>query len=413
MGKRVLIAFDKFKHSLGATDACDAVARALRAERPDWEIETAPLSDGGEGFASILTRAAGGEWRKATVAGPRGQTARAGYGLVPLPNLSAAAREKIALPITTGGRLAVVEMAAASGLDLLSPAERDPWKTSSVGTGQLLRLAVEQGDVAAVLLGVGGSATQDLGLGALHALGLRAARDPNGSSRPDPDDPGSLLPEAWPGVAGLAGSLPQDFPPVRIACDVDNPLLGPRGTVAVYAPQKGLRPEDRDALEEATARAAGWLLNKFDGTPDDLHFPGGGAAGGIAFGLKTALGARLVPGFSLLEAWLGLREKLERADLVITGEGSFDSSSLEGKGPGSLLRAALNGGKTVWVLAGKLELPPGHPLFADSRALLRRIAPPGTSVEESHRRAAEFLQQSACKLLVKTKGNPPIIGDCG
>ena len=167
---RVLVGFDKFKDTLSAPQACRAAAGALRRRHPDWRIDLCPLTDGGDGFAVLLTEAAGGRMMTVPVSGPRGGLVEAGLGLVAEAQIPPAARRLLSSAEAASARsVAVLEMAAASGLALLPPAQRDPWFTSTYGTGQLIRAAAEMG-AAAILLGVGGSATNDLGLGALAAL---------------------------------------------------------------------------------------------------------------------------------------------------------------------------------------------------------------------------------------------------
>ncbi len=363
---RALLAFDKFKDALTAREACEIAATTIARTQPAWITDCCPLADGGEGFAGILTTAVGGTWHQAEVSGPRGERGSAGFGLVTIARLPAAARAQLDLP--KARTLAVIEMASASGLQQLTPAERDPWLTSSRGTGELIRAAIDAG-ADAVLLGVGGSATHDLGLGALTALGWQALR-PDGSAMVHP------CPANWSDLAQFVAT-PAALPPIRIACDVSNPLLGERGAATVFAPQKGLRPADRDRLEAETARIAA-LLGDAAGRPGRETTPGAGAAGGMAYGFLTAADARLVPGFGLVEAWLDLSARLAWADLVITGEGRFDESSLEGKGPGALARRALDGGKPVWVFAGRVDLP--HP---PAGLHLRAITPAGTPLEQA------------------------------
>jgi len=366
---RGLVAFDKFKDSLAAPEACRIAAETLRAAHPDWEIDTAPLADGGDGFASILTTAAGGELVSVPVVSPLGEPRTAAYGVVSFGHIPTAARERLALPrLREADTVAIVEMAAASGLALVPPADRNPWRTSSYGTGQLLAAAAKRG-ARALLLGVGGSATHDLGLGALGALGLRFL-----DARDAPLFPPTTA--AWEHIARLAGHVPAAFPPLRLACDVANPLLGPSGAAATYAPQKGLQPADLPALESATARMAA-LLSAHCGQPPSLATaPGAGAAGGIAFGLMTAARAQLVPGWALVHDWLDLDRRIAAADLIVTGEGRFDATSLSGKGPGALALAASAAGKRVLILAGSLgplptaALPPRTSALARAPALL-------------------------------------------
>jgi glycerate 2-kinase len=384
---RALLAFDKFKDALSAPQACALAAGSLRARQPDWTLDLCPLTDGGEGFCEILTQALGGKFEAHTVTGPRGEPVVARLGFVPLALIPATARRLLDLPdaqlsalnsqLPLDARVAVVEMAAASGLALLAPEARDPWLTSTTGTGELIRLAARPG-VAAILLGLGGSATSDLGLGALAALGLNFV-----SAAGELIDP--PIPSRWPEIARLDGRLPADLPPLRIACDVANPLLGPNGAAAIYGPQKGLRPADLRRLDNEAARLA-LLLCTHSAKPDALmDVPGAGAAGGISFGLMAAASAQLISGFDLVSAWLDLDSRLAAADLVLTGEGRFDASSLSGKGPGALAARAAALGKPVHVFAGAITAAPVPGLA------LHAITPPGTPLPAALRAAATNL----------------------
>lgn len=371
---RAFIAFDKFKDSLSAREACETAALALRETRGDWQLDLCPLADGGEGFCEILTAAAGGQTIVSSVTGPRGDLQQAPIGIVPLEKVPAAARALVAPPADPRRprpTVAVIEMASASGLALLEPADRDPWAATSFGTGELIRTATELG-VSAILLGVGGSATHDLGLGALAALGLEC-QTAHGELVEVP------VPGRWSKIARLAGGAAATLPPIKIACDVSNPLLGPRGAATVYGPQKGLRPEDLRRMEHESARLA-LLLCHHCGQPDALmETPGAGAAGGISFGLMTAVRAQLVPGFDLVSAWLDLEARLAAADVVITGEGRFDESSLEGKGPGAVAARALALGKGVHVFAGQVTTP----AQARENLALHAITPAGMPLTEA------------------------------
>jgi glycerate kinase len=404
---RALIAFDKFKDALTARQACDAAARALRGLHPDWQLDLCPLADGGDGFLDVLTLAARGRKINFPVMGPRGGTIEAPVGLVPVGNIPAEALSLLGLapgsaaagrgqagagrePPTGKSTVAVVEMAAASGLALLPPELRDPWKATSFGTGQLIRAAAEMG-AEAVLLGVGGSATHDLGFGALAAMGLEF-RTGDGSKLKPP------LPAQWADLESIEGGVFPSIPPICIACDVSNPLLGPRGAAAVYAPQKGLAAADFDRLEAATARTAARLCSMepsprsvpgfFDWTERGPATPGAGAAGGLAFGLMVAAGARPVPGFAIVSAWLDFDRRLAAADLVITGEGRFDESSSDGKGPGAVVALGRKLGKPVHVFAGSISgTRAGEPG-------LHGITPPGMPLAEALSNAAANL--AAC-----------------
>jgi glycerate kinase len=236
--------------------------------------------------------------------------------------------------------------------------------------------------VDGILLGVGGSATHDLGLGALAALGLELSdRDGRRVTGAEP--------EQWGHVAKVNSARLRKLPPIWIACDVTNPLLGPRGAATVYAPQKGLRPEALARLESESARMAGLLCAGGGGDAALAETPGAGAAGGIAFGLMAAAGARLVPGFELVSDWLRVEERLAAADLVITGEGRFDDSSLQGKGPGSLVRAAVALGKPVHVFAGRVDAAetPG--------VTLHEVSPRDVPLAEALAKAGGWLRERA------------------
>jgi glycerate kinase len=271
------------------------------------------------------------------------------------------------LPTKNPPFISIVEMASASGLALLTPQKRDPWATSTLGTGEVLREAAA--DAAAVLLGIGGSATNDLGLGALTALGY-AFLNANGEVIANPS------PSHWPELSRIEGQLVPNFPPLYVACDVTNPLLGPNGCAAVYGTQKGLRPEDRPRLEALSATIADTLCDHTQQPRTLRDVPGAGAAGGISFGLMAGAGARLLSGSDLMMDWMDLPTRIRNADIVITGEGRFDESSLQGKGPGAIINQALTANRIVHVFAGQVttDLP---------RASLHAISPAEWSRERA------------------------------
>jgi glycerate kinase len=366
---RALIAFDKFKDALDASAACAAAAAAVRDVHPDWDIDLCPLADGGDGFVEVLTRAAGGQFHRTKVTGPRGGQVEASFGVADVPP---AVRE-----IVGARRVAIVEMAQASGLALLPPAQRDPWQTSTRGTGELLRAAANAG-VEGILLGVGGSATHDVGLGALSILGL-SCHEVDGKRVELP------IPQTWAAVASISGKIDPSLPPIVIACDVNNPLMGTFGAANVFAAQKGMLPEDFTRLEYMTGRMAALLTTNAGKHPLLCETPGTGAAGGLAFGLHCAAGAKLAPGAELVTAWLDLDARLARADLVLTGEGRFDATSLQGKAPGALAQRALAAGKRVHVFAGAVSgtLPGAH---------LHAITPESQSLPEALRATAANLR---------------------
>ena len=381
---RVLIAFDKFKGSLSAAQACELGLRALRGRQPGWEVDSCPLTDGGEGFVDILTTAVRGRHMLVDVSGPRGGLFAAGIGLAMPSQIPALARPLLQLPEQGGNcsrPAAIIEMASASGLGLLPAEQRDPWQTTTYGTGQLIRAAAELG-CAAILLGVGGSATNDLGLGALSALGFEFRDDGGAKIRPP-------IPLHFDRIARIEGGAFSSIPPICIACDVANPLFGADGAAAVYGPQKGLRPADRPRLEATMGRIARMLVEHCGRQSNLPETTGTGAAGGLAFGLLAGTGARLVPGFELVSTWLGLDARIAAADIVITGEGCFDATSLSGKGPGAVAVRARELGKAVHVFAGRI----GSDLTPDGWQL-HAITPVGFPWEEARREAPALLQRS-------------------
>lgn len=344
--RRVLVAADKFKGSLTAVEVAERVTAGLRRVVPDVRVEALPVADGGDGTVAAAV-AAGFERREVRVAGPLGDEVTAAYAL----------REGTA----------VVEMAEASGLHRLPGGVLAPLTASTRGSGELLRAALDAG-ARTIVFGVGGSATTDGGAGMLAALGARFL---DAEGRPVAPGGGGLARLASADLSGLDPRL-ADVELV-LASDVDNPLTGPKGAPAVYGPQKGASPDDVTALDAALghfakvlegtegvgARAAGYARS-----------PGAGAAGGIGFGAML-LGARFRPGIEVMLDVLGFAPALERADLVITGEGSLDEQTLHGKAPAGVAAAARAAGKEVVAVCGRLALP----AEALGRAGIRRAYP--------------------------------------
>ncbi len=386
---RFLAAFDKFKDALGAGEVCGLARQTLEACLPGSVVTEAPLSDGGEGFCEILTKAAGGRFSSYVVSGPLGDPVEARIGYVLAANLSSKVRELA--DISAEGEVAVVEMASAAGLEQIPFELRNPWPASTLGVGELLRHATEEG-AASILLGIGGSATNDLGLGALRSLGLHFL-DAQGGEIENP------CPATWPRLSAITGEL-LVMPPLRIACDVDNPLLGPCGAAATYGPQKGLVTEDVERMDAEAGLVARLLLEKFGVEEDALCESGSGAAGGIGFGLGVARGCRFIRGFPLVAAWVRLREKIAEAEVVLTGEGRFDSTSLVGKGPGRVLGEAVREGRAAFVLAGLAEeeaVRAAEERFPGVRVL--SLSRPELSLEKNLGRTREFFEQTLRKLV--------------
>ncbi|MFD7132160.1 glycerate kinase [Streptomyces sp. NPDC059894] len=340
----MLVAADKFKGSLTAVEVAERVTAGLRRVVPEAEVETLPVADGGDGTVDAAV-AAGFERREVRVAGPLGHEVTAAFAL--------------------RGDTAVVEMAEASGLQRLPAGVFAPLTASTYGSGELLLAALDAG-ARTIVFGVGGSATTDGGAGMLSALGARLLDE---EGEPVAPGGGGLADLARVDLSGLDARL--SCVDLVLASDVDNPLTGPKGAPAVYGPQKGASPDDVETLDAALARYAK-VLEAAVG-PKAAEYaaaPGAGAAGGIGYG-ALLLGARFRAGIEVMLDVLGFAPALERADLVITGEGSLDAQTLHGKAPAGVAAAARAAGKEVVAVCGRLALPPE----ALGRAGIRRAYP--------------------------------------
>jgi glycerate kinase len=387
---KILAAFDKFKDSMTAVAACAAAtAGARQALGSAAHITQAPLTDGGEGFCSILTNAANGFIQTHTVCGPLGDDLEAPLGWVNSTALPTAVRERLDLTL---GKVAIIEMAAAAGLEQVPAHRRHPKRCTTYGVGELIRIAVAEG-ADAILLGIGGSATSDLGLGLLQALGLQFIGS-NGHAIE------RILPANWPQVTHISGSLEIVTPPIFIACDVDNPLLGPGGAAAVYGPQKGLLADELESFEAESARLAS-MLSAYFKQPEALReSPGSGAAGGIGFGLNVACGSHYVAGFELVSTWLDLESKIAAADLILSGEGQIDLSSLNGKGPYALAIAASLAHKPMILLAGCIEAPAAEQLHREfPNCTTAAITPEGCPLPQALADGPDNLQNKTAQVL--------------
>ena len=325
---KIVIAPDSFKDSLSAQAVADAIASGLAEVWPHAELIKCPMADGGEGTIEALLAACNGELMSASVSGPLGAPVNAQWGWL------------------ADSRTAIIEMAMASGLQLLTLAQRDACVTSTEGTGQLISAALDAG-ARRVILAIGGSATNDGGSGMLSALGARFL---------DADDqplaPGGLA------LANLARIDLSGFDPrlsdvrVEIAADVDNPLCGPNGASSIFGPQKGASPEQVVALDAALGCFADQTAQVLG--QDLRDSPGSGAAGGMGFAAKAYLKASFRAGVEVVAELTGLEQALIGADLVITGEGRFDAQTLRGKTPLGVARVAQRRQVPVIVLAGTL-----------------------------------------------------------
>jgi glycerate 2-kinase len=367
---RVVVAPDKFKGSLSAPDASRAIARGVASVAPRAEIDLAPMADGGEGTVEALVVATGGAFHEAVVTGPLGEPIRARFGIL------------------GDAQTAVVEMAAASGLVLVPRDRRDPWRATTRGTGELLLAAIDAG-ARRLILGIGGSATNDGGAGLGQALGYRlldaSGRDlgPGGGAladldRIDPTGRDSRL-------VGLE---------VSVACDVDNPLCGPRGASAIYGPQKGATPELVAALDRNLDHFAAIVARDLGPTVRDL--PGAGAAGGLGGGLVAFASGRLEAGVRLVIEAVGLDGRLRGADLCLTGEGALDASSASGKTAVGVARLARDLGCPTIALAGTIG-PGAEAVLGEGIAAYFSICPGPIDFDEAIARCAELLEQAAAQ----------------
>jgi glycerate kinase len=383
---KILAAFDKFKDSMTAVAACEAASAGARQALGDAvHITQAPLTDGGEGFCSILTNAANGVIEKHIVCGPLGADLEAPLGWVDTETLPSAVHAQLAPP---SGKMAVIEMASAAGLEQVPHEQRHPKHCTTYGVGELIRIAAE-GGASSLLIGIGGSATSDLGLGLLQALGLQFI-DADGYAIE------RIIPSRWPYIAKITGKIELPELPIYIACDVDNPLLGPAGAAAVYGPQKGLLAEEMDSFEAESARIATMLCEYFSQPESHREVAGSGAAGGIGFALHVTCGSQYVAGFELVSDWLDLTSKIADADLILTGEGKIDQSSLNGKGPYALALAADAANKPSILLAGCIEPAAAEKLHKTfPKCSTATITPEGCPLPQALAEGATNLQATA------------------
>ena len=318
MSRRFLIAPDKFKGSLTAPEAAAAIAEGIRRIDPDAELDICPIADGGEGFMETLISTLAGKW-------------------VPCPAVDALGREiesRYVLAQTPEGPTAILEMAETAGLWRLAADERNPMQATTRGVGLQIVHAISEHGARRIILGLGGSATNDGGCGMAAALGINFLSEIGISVEPVPDN--------LTAVSQIDPTSRVTLPEIIAACDVDNPLLGKRGATAVFSQQKGASAVDQPILEAALQQ----LVQLSKGENAALT-PGAGAAGGLGFGLLHFTDARLISGFDLLADLLDLEKRIQAADHVITGEGSIDHQSLGGKGPVALARMAKSLGKPV------------------------------------------------------------------
>ncbi|MBP3378699.1 MAG: glycerate kinase [Clostridia bacterium] len=323
---KITVAIDSFKGSLTTFQAGEAARVGINKVFPDAEVQVCPLADGGEGTVAAIVSATGGEMQKITVTGPLGKPVVAEYGII------------------RDSKTAIIEMSAAAGITLVAPSERDPMKTTTYGVGEMIADAIGKG-CREFIVGIGGSATNDGGIGMLTALGF-SFLDKDGNAL---DGYGADLEKiAEISTVGALGEIGECR--FHIACDVKNPLCGELGCSAIYGPQKGATPETVKLMD-------GWLgnyakLTKAVLPQSDENYPGSGAAGGLGFAFMSYLGGTLESGIELVMSATGLEAHISDSDIVVTGEGRLDGQSAMGKAPVGVARLAKKYGKPVVAFAG-------------------------------------------------------------
>ncbi|MDR2184778.1 MAG: glycerate kinase [Treponema sp.] len=323
-----IIAPDSFKGNMSAPAACTAIEEGILRADKNAVIHKVPLADGGEGTARAVTEAAGGRFISAAVTGPLGKKTDAVFGLI------------------DGGRTAVLDMASASGLELLRRDELNPLKATTYGTGELIAAALDTG-AKELIIGIGGSATNDGGIGMISALGFKLL---DGEGNPVGPGGEGLAKIASIDVSGADKRL-RDVS-IKVACDVTNPLLGPRGASAVFGPQKGADPEMIKVLDAGLAKLGeAWIKA---GLTSDVEQPGDGAAGGVGAAMRICLGAKMESGALLVMRYAGFFNHLKDADLVITGEGMTDGQTAGGKLCSVVARESRAAGVPAALLSGAL-----------------------------------------------------------
>lgn len=361
---RIVIAPDSFKGSLTAVQAAEAMAAGVKRIFPQAELELVPMADGGEGTTAALVMATNGSLRHVTVTGPLGEPVQASYGVL------------------GDGETAVIEMAAAAGLYLVPEDMRNPLLTTTYGVGELIAAALASG-CRHLIIGIGGSATNDGGVGMAQALGARFL-----------DVSGKDI--GW-GGGNLKDLAHLDLAPIKsrlrgvkitVACDVNNPLCGPHGAAAIYGPQKGATPDMVARLDANLAHLAEVIRHHLG--RDIKEVPGAGAAGGLGAGLMAFLGATLKPGIDIVIQAVGLAERLHRTNLVLTGEGKIDAQTAFGKTLAGIAQAAQANNIPVIAIAGGIG-DDVEPVYACGIQAVYPLTPYPLSLPEAMRRSQELL----------------------
>ena len=377
---KILIAPDKFKGALNARDVAESIAKGLLDVVPDAEIEVVPMADGGEGTAEAICAARNCSWFSCNANDSLGRKINARYGWI---------EDK---------KLAVMEMSEAAGMCRLSATERDPMLATTFGVGEMILDAANRG-ANEIIIGLGGSATNDGGVGMARALGFRFfsdAKELTGRVSELRDLTKIELPVGAGVSPANSTSQPTRLPPqskIIAAVDVKNPLLGTNGATRVFGPQKGVTKDDLEVLESALTRLADVVADQFGF--DYRNEPGAGAAGGLGFGLLSFCGAQIRRGFEVVAQAVGLEAKMQDADLVITGEGSLDRQTLEGKTAAGVARLARKCRKPVFAIVGRAVADREVRDIFDG---VYQNARPGMSEQENMKHAAELLRENAREL---------------
>ena len=386
-GMRILIAPDKFKGALNAREVAEAIASGLRDVLPEAKIDIMPMADGGEGTAEVISQALGASWITCRAHDPIGREIEARYGWI------------------DNRKLAVMEMSEAAGMRRLASDELDPNRTTTFGVGEMILDATKRG-AEKIIIGLGGSATNDGGFGMARALGFRFFADAK-EIKDSVNELEKLTRIELPSPAALRPPRPGEGDKGRgkaeiiAAVDVRNPLLGENGATHVFGPQKGVTSDQVPRFDAALNKLADVVAERFGF--DYRNQAGAGAAGGLGFGLLSFCGAKIRPGFDVVAESVALKSKMKDVDVVITGEGSLDRQTLEGKTPAGVARLARKASKPVFAFVGRAS---------DDRQV-REIfdavfenAKPGMSTEENMKRAAELLRDNARQLGENLKKTP-------
>jgi len=361
----VLLAPDKFKGSLTAQQVCDAIAEALHKSNVEMNIVQHPLADGGEGSCELLTTFSGGYFRNVIVRDPLFRFCNSGYG------------------ISKDGTTAFLEMARASGLQLLHSSERNPMLTTTYGTGELIRDALENG-VRKIVMGVGGSATNDGGIGMAQALGV----DFYDENEKKLDPVGRNLKQIRQiDVSGLHPAMSQVS--FTIYCDVDNLLHGPAGAAHVFAPQKGATPAMVKELNEGLISYEKILVDTFH---KPVNFPGAGAGGGLPVSLQVLTSLTMRHGMEFMMEFTGFEKRIREADVIITGEGKMDEQTLHGKVVKGVADLARQYKKPVYAVVGKNELTLDQCTVLGLQKVIE-LSGKDSSVDESIKNAVSLLKK--------------------